>query len=55
VNDRLFVKRAETIKAYLEIKGIDPDRVRTIGRGLFFPIATNATKDGRQQNRRTDI
>ena len=54
-NERLSVRRAETIKAYLEIKGIDPERVRTIGRGLNFPIASNTTKAGRQQNRRTDI
>lgn len=55
VNDRLSTKRAETIKAYLEIKGIDPTRVRTIGRGLYFPIASNATAEGRQKNRRTDL
>lgn len=54
-NDKLSQSRAATIKAYMESHGIAPDRIRTIGKGLYFPIASNRTATGRQQNRRTEI
>lgn len=54
-NEQLSSKRAATIKAYMELHGINPERIRTIGKGLYFPIASNKTASGRQQNRRTEI
>jgi len=35
--------------------GIDPRRVSVAGYGQFRPVADNATRDGRQQNRRVDL
>ena len=36
-------------------RGIAPNRIRTRGYGEAFPVATNATAAGRQQNRRVEI
>jgi len=54
-NQRLSVRRAESVKAYLVSKGIEPNRVYTEGKGEKQPIASNKTKDGRQKNRRVEI
>ncbi|MES2388580.1 MAG: OmpA family protein [Bacteroidota bacterium] len=55
VNDRLSNRRAETIKAWLEEHGIAAARIRTLGKGMYAPVAANTTAYGRQQNRRTDV
>ena len=36
-------------------KGVDPARVSAIGYGEYRPVATNDTKEGRQENRRVEI
>ena len=54
-NQKLSVRRAEAVKAYLVSKGIEPNRVYTEGKGKKQPIASNKTKDGRQKNRRVEI
>ncbi|TAK81981.1 MAG: OmpA family protein [Betaproteobacteria bacterium] len=54
-NQKLSVRRAESVKAYMVSKGIQPNRVYTEGKGEKQPIASNATKDGRQKNRRVEI
>lgn len=54
-NDRLSLRRAEAVKAYLVSKGIPADKVRTEGRGKREPIADNATAEGRAKNRRVDV
>ena len=54
-NQRLSVRRAESVKAYMVSKGIEPNRVYTEGKGEKQPVASNATKDGRQKNRRVEI
>jgi OOP family OmpA-OmpF porin len=54
-NQRLSVRRAESVKAYMVSKGIDANRVYTEGKGEKQPVASNATKDGRQKNRRVEI
>jgi outer membrane protein OmpA-like peptidoglycan-associated protein len=54
-NQELSERRAQAVASALTTEGIDADRVRTIGRGKDFPVATNATPEGRQQNRRVDI
>jgi outer membrane protein OmpA-like peptidoglycan-associated protein len=36
-------------------RGIQSDRVETVGRGEGFPVASNDTQEGRQQNRRVEI
>jgi outer membrane protein OmpA-like peptidoglycan-associated protein len=35
--------------------GVDGSRVETEGYGEQFPVANNATAEGRQQNRRVEI
>jgi len=54
-NQRLSVRRAESVKAYLVSKGIEPNRVYTEGKGEKQPVADNKTRDGRAKNRRVEI
>ena len=54
-NQRLSVRRAESVKAYMVSKGIEPNRVYTEGKGEKQPVANNKTKDGRAKNRRVEI
>ena len=54
-NQRLSVRRAESVKAYLQSKGIEANRVYTEGKGEKQPVADNRTRDGRAKNRRVEI
>ncbi|SFM22824.1 outer membrane protein OmpA [Variovorax sp. OV329] len=54
-NQKLSVRRAEAVKAYLVSKGIERNRVYTEGKGKSQPIADNRTKEGRAKNRRVEI
>ncbi len=48
--------RASNIAIFFEDqKGIDPRKLRPIGYGKNYPIATNDTPEGREQNRRVDM
>jgi OmpA-OmpF porin, OOP family len=47
--------RANTVRAYLLTKGIDPARVMAKGYGSTKPIASNKTAAGKAQNRRTEV
>ena len=54
-NQKLSERRANAVKKYLVDKfGIEVSRLTTKGYGLTRPVASNATKDGRQKNRRVD-
>ncbi|MEF7617228.1 OmpA family protein [Aquincola sp. MAHUQ-54] len=54
-NQRLSVRRAEAVKAYLVGKGVEKNRVYTEGKGEKQPVADNKTADGRAKNRRVEI
>ncbi|MBP8061391.1 MAG: OmpA family protein [Polaromonas sp.] len=54
-NQKLSVKRAEAVKAYLVTKGIEKNRVYTEGKGEKQPVADNKTSEGRAKNRRVEI
>ena len=54
-NVRLSQKRAESVQAYLESKGIDSARMTSKGFGPDRPIDTNNTKQGRARNRRVEL
>ena len=56
LNMDLSKQRAETVKDYLTKKfGFPAQRMRTTGNGPDKPINDNATPEGRDKNRRTDI
>ncbi|MDM0076507.1 OmpA family protein [Variovorax sp. J2P1-59] len=54
-NQKLSVRRAEAVKAYLVSKGIEKNRVYTEGKGKSQPVADNRTAEGRAKNRRVEI
>ncbi|MGJ9420801.1 OmpA family protein [Massilia sp. CMS3.1] len=54
-NEKLSLRRADAVKAYLVSKGLDQARLYTEGKGEAQPIADNATAEGRAKNRRVTI
>jgi OOP family OmpA-OmpF porin len=50
-NQRLSVRRAESIKAYLVSKGIEPNRVYTEGKGEKQPITAGKCKSMGKEHR----
>jgi OOP family OmpA-OmpF porin len=54
-NQKLSVRRAESVKAYLQSKGVEANRIYTEGKGEKQPVADNKTAAGRAKNRRVEI
>jgi OOP family OmpA-OmpF porin len=54
-NQKLSMRRAEAVKAYLISKGIPGERISIDGKGETQPVADNKTKEGRAQNRRVEV
>ncbi|MFD2366148.1 outer membrane protein OmpA [Pseudoduganella sp. GCM10020061] len=54
-NEKLAIRRAESVKKYLVSKGIAADRVYVEGKGEKQPVADNKTRAGRAKNRRVEI
>lgn len=54
-NQRLSEARANSVRDFLIKEKIDPLRLTAIGYGEERPMESNATKEGRKQNRRVEI
>ncbi len=54
-NLALSKARANAVKTYLGKKGISANRVIAEGFGQNRPVASNATAEGRQRNRRVEF
>ncbi|SEQ99157.1 OmpA family protein [Solimonas aquatica] len=54
-NLMLSQERADAVRQYLIGKGIDGSRLVTSGRGEFYPVASNASPEGRAENRRVEF
>lgn len=54
-NQDLSERRAQSVASVLRSGGVSSARIRSIGAGLNQPIASNATAEGRQLNRRVEI
>lgn len=54
-NQQLSQQRAQSVANYLSSQGLDPRRVSALGFGPSQPVATNATPEGRAQNRRVEV
>jgi outer membrane protein OmpA-like peptidoglycan-associated protein len=54
-NQKLSLKRAETIRTYLMKKGIDTQRLHAEGKGMSNPIGDNDTEENRAKNRRVEM
>jgi outer membrane protein OmpA-like peptidoglycan-associated protein len=55
LNQDLSNRRAESVASYLMANGVSSSRITTYGAGPNSPIASNATEQGRAQNRRVEI
>jgi outer membrane protein OmpA-like peptidoglycan-associated protein len=54
-NRDLSLRRARAVRDALITRGIAPDRLQTVGFGEEYPVASNQTTAGMQQNRRVEI
>jgi outer membrane protein OmpA-like peptidoglycan-associated protein len=54
-NEQLSERRARSVASALVSRGVTNDSFTTVGRGKDFPVASNDTPEGRQQNRRVEI
>lgn len=54
-NVGLSQRRALSVANYLSAQGVDQRRFSIVGMGASQPVASNATEEGRAQNRRVEI
>lgn len=55
INTPLSRERAAQVRDYLISRGVAASRIRTEGFGSKYPVADNATAEGRAENRRVEI
>lgn len=55
INNPLSLNRANAVAQYLNQRNVAHTRMSVSGQGSRQPIATNATEEGRAQNRRVEI
>ena len=51
----LSTRRADSVRDYMVTHGVDPAKITARGLGPDYPVASNATEAGRQQNRRVEV
>jgi outer membrane protein OmpA-like peptidoglycan-associated protein len=54
-NQLLSQRRAGTVGQYLRSKGVQEQRIATVGYGETRPVASNESPEGRAQNRRVEL
>ena len=54
-NQKLSIRRSDSIKDYLVSKGVEKSRIYSEGKGEKQPVADNNTTEGRAKNRRVEI
>lgn len=54
-NLKLSRKRADKIRNYLVVNGVDRDQIEAEGKGMTDFLASNQTRAGREKNRRIEI
>jgi OOP family OmpA-OmpF porin len=54
-NEKLSLRRAETVRDYLVSLGADANKMEASGMGKSNPVADNKTKEGRAKNRRVEV
>ncbi len=54
-NQALSERRASSVAQYLDVRGVNDQRIITVGMGEIRPVADNETSSGRQMNRRVEI
>lgn len=55
LNQALSERRANSVRNYLVSRGVDAGRMAAVGMGEGYPVASNDSESGRQENRRVDI
>jgi len=55
INQKLSEDRANAVRNAIIERGVNADNLTAVGFGETKPIATNKTKEGKAQNRRTEI
>lgn len=55
LNKELSERRAQAVRDALAALGVDPSRIEARGYGEAYPVASNQTPAGRQQNRRVEV
>jgi OmpA-OmpF porin, OOP family len=51
----LSERRAQSVQSALTQRGVARTQITALGKGENFPVASNETADGRQQNRRVEL
>ncbi|MEO4046041.1 OmpA family protein [Pseudomonas sp. CAU 1711] len=54
-NQDLSQQRAETVRSYLQGRGVAANRLTASGKGEHAPVASNDSESGRQMNRRVEV
>lgn len=55
INQPLSERRAQSVASYLSQRGVNYNRLSTVGYGSTRPIASNANEADRSQNRRVEV